>query len=57
MVEGCTYSNLHEPLATTMIKPLTSRFYDTSLHHTRSLTFFGGTTEIMKEIIGRSLGI
>jgi alkylation response protein AidB-like acyl-CoA dehydrogenase len=36
---------------------LTCWFYDIRLHHAGAIRIFGGTTEIMKEIIGRSLGI
>jgi hypothetical protein len=57
MVVARLGSSLHSTELTTTIMALTCRLYEVRLDHTGVFEIFGGTTEIMKEIIGRSLGV
>jgi len=57
MVVTWGFNGLHRTPAVGSGWPLSRFFYDLAAARLSDLPFFGGTNEIMKEIIGRSLGL
>jgi hypothetical protein len=57
MLVARIFKTLHQPTPTNRIWPLTCDFYESGRPLFYDFRKFGGTTEIMKEIIGRSLGV
>jgi hypothetical protein len=51
------FKTLHQSTSTNRILALTCDFYESDRLLFYEVWKFGGTTEIMKEIIGRSLGV
>jgi alkylation response protein AidB-like acyl-CoA dehydrogenase len=57
MVVTRGFNGLHRAPAVGSDWPLSRLFCDLTATRLSDLPFFGGTNEIMKEIIGRSLGL